>query len=259
MEGSAEDGGYVRLDELLGQLAAVKGALKATERVIGIDKGSVDFQVTALSFASPYRVKLRGVPNGDCTPQDARLVMRSFPTYLRMIRHRRMPHNFDLDAAEKFKNLADKLRKPDQKVTMLDANDRAIAIDGHYRENLNRLIGRDEFSPGAVMGMLEQMNVHANNSQFTIYPRIGPKKVVCKFKRELLGAVLSAAGKYIQVDGLAVYKQGYPFPYAMRVQCIHVFGTEGVTQLSEIRGLSPDATKGEPSEVFVRKLRDANW
>jgi hypothetical protein len=184
-----------------------------------------------------------------------RKIFRRFSTSLRMIRKRRLPADFDAEAIEAFKNLTDPLKKHLGKVKFIEENKKEAVVDQKFENALNNIIGFDQQERGSWLGLLDALNVHLGNNQFFIYPAVGPSRITCRFPNPLRERVLAAAGKYVRVDGWAIYKSNAKFPHAMQVNEIEVL--HHATTLRDIHGIAPDATEGEKSEDFVRKLRDA--
>jgi hypothetical protein len=259
LEGSLDDDGNVRLEDFLEELGAIKTALKHTELIVAGKPNTVYYRVVDLTHSSPSSVRIEAVAQRREYQNIPRRVVRRFATSLRMIQRRhRAPRDFNLETLEAFRNIYNPLGKKLRKVTITeDEKQKKASINQAFDDALNRIIGHDERERGSMLGKLEALNVHLGNRVFFIYPTVGASKVTCKFVGpELRDKVLASAGKYVRVDGWIVFKSKAKFPHAMDVQEIETF-PQDFSKLSDIRGIAPDATKGERSEDFVRELRDA--
>jgi len=59
MEGRETEGGFIRFNELLDELFAVKASLKRTERLLRIDaENPVAYRIVDLSHSSPAKVTI---------------------------------------------------------------------------------------------------------------------------------------------------------------------------------------------------------
>jgi hypothetical protein len=258
LEGSLDDNGNVRLEDFLEELGAIKTALKHTELIVAGKPNTVYYRVVDLTHTSPASVRIEAVAQRKEYKHMPRRIVRRFSTSLRMIQRRhRAPRDFNLDTLEAYKNIYNPLGKKLRKVTITeDEKQKKTAINQAFDDALRRIIGPDEKERGSMMGKLEALNVHLGNRVFAIYPTVGASKVTCKFVgTDIRDKVLKSAGQYVRVDGWIVFKNKAKFPHAMEVRDIEPFGA--VSKLSDIRGIAPDATKGERSEDFLRKLRDA--
>jgi hypothetical protein len=259
LEGSLDDNGNVRLEDFLDEMEAIKTALKHTEVIVAGKPNTVYYRVIDLKHSSPSTVRIEAVAQKREYQQMPRRIIRRFATSLRLIQRRRVaPRDFNIETLESFRRIYNPLGKKLRKVTITeDEKQRKAAINQAFDDALRSIIGPDERERGSLMGKLEALNVHLGNRVFAIYPTVGPSKVTCKFVgTDLRDKVLASAGQYVRVDGWVIFKNKAKFPHAMDVQEIESF-SDGFSKLSDIRGIAPDATKGERSEDFVRKLRDA--
>jgi hypothetical protein len=256
IEGSSEDQGHVRLNEFIDELNAVSAALKHTERILTGGKSTIFYRIIDLKHSSPSTVRIQAVAQKPQHSAMPRKVFRRFSTSLRMIRKNRLPVDFDAEAIEAFKNLTDPLKKHIERVKFIEEDKKEALVDQKFESALDNIIGFDQKEPGSILGKLDALNVHLDNNQFYIYPSVGPTRITCKFPAQLRQRVLSAAGQYVRVDGWAIYKSNAKFPHGMQVTAVEVFQEGQAAKLSDIHGIAPDATAGEKSEDFVRKLRD---
>lgn len=261
LEGSAEDFGHLRLNELIKQLELVASALKHTEQTVtGKDERQVYYRVVDLSHNSPVTCVLEAVPAKKETNSNiATRVITNFLRNLRQINTKgRVPSRVDTVALESYKELGSLLDKNVSAVKISNSS-ADITIDKTFNTKVENIIGPDEISTGSLTGNLEWINLH-NTNTFNIYPVIGAKKVKCHFPRELKETVISAIDHYVRIYGELRYKSRDSFPYAMNVEDIEILPEEGdLPTLFDLRGIAPHATGNLSSQEFINSIRDVNW
>lgn len=125
----------------------------------------------------------------------------------------------------------------------------ANRIDAHLAEQ--------EECYTTVDGMLEKANVHAGANVFTIYPNVGPDKIICHLNQNLVEKAISALRHRVAVSGIARYRKYSPYPYQIGVEEIEIFGREDeLPSFDDLKGIAPDATGETSSEEFIRNIRD---
>jgi hypothetical protein len=262
LQGSPDDQGDVRLDDFIEELKAVKKALKHTTRIVADgNENAVYHKIIDLTHNSPYQVRIQLVARKPQFARAPRDTVRKMSTSLRMMQHRhpRIPDDFDLAAVEAYKDIAKPLNKRLATVKIAtDQNNKTVSIGKGFDQDVEKLLGRDQQERGSIVGVLENLYTH-NNNRFAVFPVVGPSRVMCQFEADLRNKVFEAAGKFIRVDGLMVYKANAKFPHLIYVNKLEIIPEQSATKFSELRGLAPKALKGERSEDYVRRLRDANW
>lgn len=261
LEGSTEDHGHLRLNELIKQLEIVASALKHTEQTVtGKDGRQVYYRVVDLSHNSPVTCVLEAVSiKKEGRTDVATRVVTNFLRNLRQINTKgRVPSRVDTFALESYRELGSLLDKNISGVKISNASV-DIRIDKSFNERVEKIIGPDEISNGSLTGNLEWINLH-NANNFNIYPVIGAKKVKCHFPRELKETVISAIDKYVRVYGEMRYKSRDSFPYAMNIQDLEILPSEDeLPTLFDLRGIAPQATGSLSSQDFINSIRDVNW
>lgn len=261
LEGSDDDRGHLRLNELIKQLELVASALKHTEQTVtGKDEKSVYYRVIDLSHNSPVTCVLEAVPVKK--EANSELAIRTISNFLRNLRQintkGRVPKRVNTSALESYKELGSLLDKNISKVKISNSNF-SIDIDKTFNFKVEEIIGPDEISKGSLTGNLEWINLH-NASTFNIYPIVGAKKVKCHFSRELKEIVISAIDKYVRVYGDLRYKSRDNFPYALNVEDMEVIPDEDdLPSLFDLRGIAPQATGNLSSQDFINSIRNVNW
>ena len=227
-----------------------------------IDAKDMVFPMVSLSHSSPVTM--------ECVPQsrhpmfaeadDARYI-KNFAQNLSYVRENEAHRlsNLTLSCLEKLAKVdAGKIASSEIQII----NDELVAphvyeLDSRFQENLANAHKAGETVVSTIDGRLERINIHGANT-FTIYSSLPNKPAVaCKFRKELLKNVQGALGNFVSVWGKCFYRSDTMFPYKIDVQGMEVLPPSGeLPSLNDLRGIAPDATRGESSEQFVRKLRD---
>lgn len=262
--GAPEDGGHVRLSELIAQLEAVKGALTQSERLVhGSEASTVYYRVVELHHSSPATIVLEAAalpppPKASRTrqPDYSGKTVQKFFDVLEQIDKRTTPEEVDLRALEAFRNLTGVLDKHVSTISIENAKT-VVRIDSDFKGAVDQFIGPDELAEGSILGTLEKVNLH-NTTTFHIYPTIGPSQVACDFPAALRPEVVKALDKYVRVSGTLRYKKREPYPHAINVTDIGIQPPENkLPTLSDLRGLAPDATGDKTTEDFIYSVRHA--
>lgn len=261
LEGSDDDRGHLRLNELIKQLELVASALKHTEQIVtGTEERNVYYRVVDLTHNSPVTCVLEAVTTKkEIKSEIATRVVSNFLRNLRQINLKgRVPSRVDTSALEAYKELGSLLDKNISSVKISNANF-DIHIDRTFHNKVENIIGPDEISKGSLTGNLEWINLH-NTNTFNIYPIVGAKKVKCHFPKNIKELVISALDKYVRAYGDLRYKSRDNFPYALNVEDIEILPDENeLPTLFDLRGIAPFATGNLSSNDFVNSIRDVNW
>lgn len=147
-----------------------------------------------------------------------------------------------------------------QAVYLMCSSKKGVHLDltAKVGERIDDALAVDDECEGALIGMLEQINIHQGANTFHIYPEVGPRKVTCHFPFRLYDDAISAVGKKVEVSGTLKYRAHANFPHQIAVSDIDAYAPESdLPHWDDLLGRAPDATGGVPSEAFVRELRDA--
>ncbi len=257
--GAEQDGGDVRLSELIDQLEAFSDALRQTEKALsGKSNAFVYYKVVDLTHKSPATIVLEPVAPPS-SPVSGNAVRKNFISAVRMIRNKRQaPHASNLAMLESYKFLSERANRI-QRVEVVETPNKVIPIDSIFSKQVDEIIGPDTFSFGSVSGKLEALNFH-RTLKFFIFPTIGPHRISCDFKPYLREDVKRALDSYVTIEGRLRYKQMEKYPYAIDAKKIEIHEPDkDLPTLHELRGITPNSTGGVSAEDFVRSLRDANW
>jgi len=257
LEGDEADGGDVRLETLLTELQAFKGLVRAAEETTGHEAvDSVGIRVVDLKHSSPAAITvdlfmLR--PGPDPRPR----IIEAMGTAARAILDpgamEALPHR----VAEAVQSLADPVAKGRLRRVVLTVAKSATTITKERALGMAHAIARaEEEVEGSFIGRLEAINLHGDR-RFTIYPALGPKSLQCRFSKSLTKAAIGGVDQRVEVSGRLKYRPHESFPHEIVVREIRVLPDEtDLPSWDDMRGLNPDATGGQTSEDFVRRLRD---
>jgi aspartyl/asparaginyl-tRNA synthetase len=131
-------------------------------------------------------------------------------------------------------------------------------IGAELKDKLKNIRLRDDLEEGELDGFLEQINIHGALATFRVYPLVGPEFVTCEIDKSRSDEIKAALGKYVLVQGLIRYRKGVAQPYRIRVNQFEVLDESKQPTLLDVRGIAPDATDGEDTDEFLRRLRD-DW
>jgi hypothetical protein len=261
IEGIEEDGGAIRLTDFLEELTAVRNALRQTERIVlKSEDRAVEYKVIKLSQASPATVTIGIAPRDPVYIHTPQKISKRFTTSLRMVRRgHRFASNLDSRTLETFQGINAPTKKHISRVTVTGENNQSIQIDQQFERSLQRLLEGDVRERDEIVGKLERLDIH-NKTHFDIYPIIGSPRIRCTASKSLQEKIVACGGRWVSVDGWALYRKDSPFPYAMKVEDISLRKKdEELPLLSSLHGIAPNATDGEVAEDFVRELRNAYW
>jgi hypothetical protein len=160
----------------------------------------------------------------------------------------------DLPTLESYRELAVPLAKHHLEVRIVAGN-HSVDLTPRFREVLEGVIGRDEFSYGSVSGALEEINLHGEN-RFRLYPTVGPSRVIGYFKTKDRKKFTAGVDKYVTVYGRLRYKTWEQYPHEINADDIIVHDVEPPT-LNDLKGVSPEATGEMTTQEYIDHLRDA--
>ena len=260
LKGSAVDAGDVRLEDFIEELSSVRAALRETERAVTGQDPFLYFRIADMRHDSPATVTLEAASETiaqERTAKVANLVVRHFTANLRFLsRKKRVPRTADVAVLESYREMTVPLQKHVAEV-IVTAGKHSAVINEKFRETLERVLGPEERAYGSISGTIEAINVH-DTTRFTLYPTVGPRKVLGVFKRDLRPKFTTALDKYVTVYGQIRYKTWDKYPYAVMAEDIEIHD-ESAPTLADIKGMAPGITGDLPSDEFIDRLRDETW
>ena len=259
--GGESDHKDVRLNDFIEQLKYVKRALAENELTISrAERTTLDYKVVDLRHSSPATVVLQPVPiDGLPTPGLADEVVSSFARELRLIRREgKLLHDPELPRLQAYEEIGAKQKSRITAVRIRAARN-VVTIDQKFKNKLNQILGPDEYAEGSITGMLEAVNFH-NTNKFTLYPPLGPKKIMGTFPAQLRPAVKDAIGSFVTVSGKLAYKAWSPYPHGVVAENLDVHEPESeLPTLTELRGAFAGVTGDLNSVEFVVRIRNEEW
>ncbi len=246
------DDGHVPLSIFLHQLQAFVSAINRADELASGGNRSTYARVVDLTHSSPATVTvellpirpeadtrqrvldvLRGVNDLDSMGDSSRQLLRAF--------------------SELSEPVGRRIRS-----TTVRVNGEAIELSQELKHRIGVILEAEESAWGSIDGRLEAINVHDQANIFYIYPIIGPTRIKCHFPELIRKAAVTSVDREIRVSGTLRYKARAPFPYEIEVENLEALPNDDeLPTLASLRGISPNATDGVLSEVFVRRLRDA--
>jgi hypothetical protein len=258
--GSATDKQDVRLSDFIDQLEGIKKALRENERSMsGEEEVALDYKIVDLRHRSPSEMDLEPVTLREVPKAYGNEIIAGFAKDLRFIRKQgKTFHEPELNRLQAYQDIGT-TRNGQLAGVEISIGRTHVAIDEFFHGRLEKIMGPDEFVSGSISGFLEAVNFH-NTNRFTLYPTLGPRKVVGKFPAHLRGDVKAAIGSFVTIEGQLAYKSWAPFAHAIAATKIvpHKPDAE-LPSLFDLKGTMPDLTGKESSVEFVERIRDEGW
>jgi hypothetical protein len=257
VQGDAKDKGDVRLNDFLKQLDSVRTALRKTQRLVtqGQENISVYYRIVEASKNSPLTMVLEGMTEKNTSEVPGEVVGRFLSSISQIKKKGTIPTDFDYDIAESYRGIASPQSSHLSSLKIANSR-RAVTIDEQYEKKIAEAIGPDEFAEGSLTGTLDTVRLH-NQKAFEIFPTIGPRRVVCRFKPKDKERVKQSLERYVRVFGRLRYKHWDKFPHAIDVDDIEIYPPENeLPTLSQFRGIAPQLTGNMSDDEFLEKIRD---
>lgn len=131
----------------------------------------------------------------------------------------------------------------------------AVSPTRHLTDHV-RLILRTRYyyEDSAIEGMLLSIDIHGKPT-FGIFDRLTKQRIACHFDRSIKDRIVAALDQRVMVEGRVKYNRA-GLPVSIDLDDFSVLpGVEDLPQFG--RGEHIDITGGVPSEVYVRRQRDA--
>jgi hypothetical protein len=134
---------------------------------------------------------------------------------------KKLPPYADAFFLSGLREFADDLRRTRCIATVISDEESFQINEGLIRQIESRL-GAERIAYSTITGKMDVLNVHGSGWTFTIFPVIGPKRVICRFDRQHLDQVKSLVKDTVEVFGPAVYTGVSPWPVKMRAERIRI-------------------------------------
>lgn len=254
-EGMERDQGHVRLETFSNELARLHSLLIKADEAASGGKRNAHFKIVALSHASPAAMTVQAAVNHkrmDTREQALSLIARTIDA----VERDEIPPDINYGLLQDLRALASPMGVALTKATISlngsshDLTERTTAI-------IDKHLSEQETCLTTVEGMLEKINIHDEADAFTIYPDVGPKKIACHFRHDLIDKAISGVRRRVAISGLARYRKYDQFPHHIEANDIAIYGVETeLASFEDLRGIAPNATGDLSSEDFVRELRN---
>lgn len=252
MEGYVSDDGHVPLSIFLHQLQAFVSAISRADELASGGKRSTRARVVDLTHGSPATVTVELLP--------IRPEVDTRQRVLDILRGVNDPGSMEDNSRQLLRAFSELSEPVGRRIrsTTVRVNGDAIELSQELKHRIGVVLEAEESAWGAIDGRLEAINVHDQANVFYIYPVIGPTRIKCHFPELIRKAAVTSVDREIRVSGTLRYKARAPFPYEIEVENLEALPNDDeLPTLASLRGISQNATEGVPSEVFVRRLRDA--
>lgn len=220
LEGLPEEDGHVRLSDLLTELQALKETLDNVDRMVGqTSDTALYYRVVDLKHSSPATVVLepRAKPKKKLDRDAVSIRHHRFFQELDAIEHKKpVSEELDTKTLLSFKRLVEGVGKTFYKASISNATS-SIPLTEKLRQNVDVLIDKEYRSIGTITGKLEALNVHRNTNTFWIYPAVGPRKVLCKFRSSDREKVKRCIDMVVRVHGRKYFRPNANVPHRIEV------------------------------------------
>jgi hypothetical protein len=254
LAGRPEDQGRVYLRDFLSFFEDVLAALRKVDEIVSDGRETAHYRVAELATGSAA-MEIEAVPRPGMPDHGPLICARFTEAALDLEQAGIRPPGFDYDAFQAFRKLARPLRRGAQSVEF-EHETTLVLVTSRLEANVERLLGHEVTTRGAVSGQLDVVNVHDAPCTFRIYPVVGPGRVTCRFSKALLPQVGAALNRHVTVAGVLHYRAEEPFPYEVDAQALEIHPPEDeLPTLDSLRGMAPEITGDMDTVSFLRMLR----
>lgn len=244
--------GSVPLPVFLSELQQLESAIKAADEAVSGRRRATSARVVDLHHGSPATVVVELVPR-----EGARDVCEQVLDVLRSATF----VGGDLSAVpgavlQAVREMASPVGRRISAASLTVAGT-TLQLTQALTTMIDGVLARTEAEVGTIVGKLDVINVHGSNRKLTIYPAVGPTKVVCIFPEQLQAEAAAAIGRRVEVRGILKYRARAKYPHEMQVESLEVLPLpEDLPGFEDMHGMAPKATGELSAEGHVRKARD---
>jgi len=256
MDGPEISEGDIELKVFLSELELLRKAIAVVDLDIYSGNGSTRLRIAKLSKQSPTSVTIEAEPSQqkhDMTQIVFGSLVKSFDS----VSQGSIPEDTNYELLDILLKLA---RPVGDKISdaVVTIGAKSFELTRSFARTIEEALERSESCVGSIEGALEAINLHGHTNRFTIYPNVGPDKVVCEFPETLHNAAVSGVDRTVVVSGILHYRPRGPFPYRVTVQDIVINPDDtDLPSFEDVRGLAAGIDPDIPSEDKIRKVRDA--
>lgn len=132
---------------------------------------------------------------------------------------KKLPAFVDAYVLVQAKEFVDGLVKTDS-TAIVSVGDRRYEIDEDLKKQIDARLGGSRIAYASFTGALDRLNAHGTVWTFTIFPPIGPSRILCKFNKDQIESVKVLVKEIVTVTGRAVYDNKSPWPLHIRVDSV---------------------------------------
>ncbi len=269
LQGPESEKGLIRLDNFLGELAALQEALEAIDREKN-GKSTLYYRIVNLSHkkgparnsGSPAKVviepvlnkRLKSASGGNRWGHLPEQIHHSFFQIINYIKKddlRRL-EKIGEPVLDAIANLLDGLGT--EFISGSIANSKMkFNLDDELKQSVEKLLKPEFNSYGSVEGQLLALNL-AKGNRFYIYPELGPRSVSCHFPDSMFEKAQSYLRKNVRVYGTKFFRESTGWPNTIRdVKELELLQPD--KPFPEFRP-SPLTVIGKPADELVRESRE---
>jgi len=220
--------------------------LDALDEELGNELGQEQWRIVEMTKQSP--------PSITIAKQSESPVVSRFIGGLEAIQEE-ATEAFSMPVLRPLRRLSRRLGGQVDSLTYQGPQHKQISPGAQFQAHLEEVFEERFFwAPGSVDGRLDVVNLH-KNPRFSVFDEDKGREIRCRFPENLMSNVKHALGKRVSVHGRVKYDRTADEIAGVRVDDVEVLDSEGPLSFEDMPAI--DITEGEPSEDYVRRLRDA--
>lgn len=205
------------LPEVMDQLELLIGFLRS------LTDEETTFEVISLGKQSSLTAVLRGLirtrESKKSSPskrsysykRDRQSTERAAKTFGALNSNSKLPAYADPYSLVQLRDLAEEFEKTEHKATIIvDGN--KFEVDERLKKQIDSSLGKTRISYTSFTGRLDRVHVHGERWTFTIFPVVGPTRVLCFFDKSDIDSIKDLVAETVTVRGRAVYRGDSPWP-----------------------------------------------
>jgi hypothetical protein len=261
LQGLESEKGFIRLDNLLSELAALQEALESIDREMN-GKSTLYYRVVNLSHHSPAKVviepvlkqRLKTVRMGNRWGHLPEQIHHSFfetITYIKNDNQARLAKVGE-PVIDAIAGLLEGLGTEFKSGSIANSKMK-FKLDDDLKQSVEKLLMPEFHSYGSVEGQLLALNV-AKGNRFYIYPELGARSISCQFPEEMFEKAQGYIRKNVRVYGTKYFRESTGFPFTIRdVKDLELL--EPSKPFPEFRP-SPVKIIGKMADELIRESRE---
>ena len=259
VEGLEQDGGEVRLDYLLDELASFLQVLRVSEQSLVKGDANLVYRVVDVKHDSPLSVTIEATSNNQAYIGWEPYVLDNVFDILSGNINQTIEQNDEVqirkaiermiqDNQGKFSSV--EIERKGNRVPIIDS----IQLIDSIQIETEKVVSKNISSWGTVKGRVERYNNHGGSNFFWLYTALG-KTVKCRFPKNLVEDSALSVEKNVSVTGILTYRANEPTPFECKVEKIDFHKPDDQLPKLEI-GKFPDITESESTSQVIQRIRD---